>query len=283
MISSLNLSEINKICRGKLNRVYQDFEIDHIFIDSRQVFQPSKSLFVALKGAKANGVDFIPELIEKGVKSFVIPDSFDPEGLDASFIQVPNPHKALQTISTLLRSHFEKPVVGITGSNGKTIVKEWLGQLLQQGYSVVKSPKSYNSQVGVPLSILEIQAYHQVAVLEAGISKVGEMQALGEMIRPDLGIFTNIGTAHDSGFPDRRSKIHEKLQLFKDSKLLIYCSDQEIVREEIERNFPEDRLIAWSDKEGADFTRIIKKRGNRNPTYFHQKRSVHAYFSDTAS
>lgn len=271
MIRPLKLPEIAKICEGSLSSNQQDLEINRIFIDSRQVFQPSKSLFVALQGAKANGVDFIPELIEKGVKSFVIPDSFDPQGLDANFIQVANPHKALQAISASLRDHFEKPVVGITGSNGKTIVKEWLGQLLQQGFSVVKSPKSYNSQVGVPLSILEIQAYHQVAILEAGISKVGEMKALGEMIRPDLGIFTNIGTAHDSGFPDRRSKIQEKLQLFKDSKLLIYCSDQEIVREEIERKFSEDRLIAWSDREGADFTRIVKKEAIETRLIFIKK------------
>jgi Alr-MurF fusion protein len=263
MLSSLSIAQLIKITGGEaLGREFSGL-IAQISIDSRQIIRPEQCLFVALRGAKADGADFIPALISEGIQVFLVHADWQIEpklGQKATFIQVDNTRAALQAIATYQRDQFTKPVVGITGSNGKTIVKEWLGQVLSENFTVAKSPKSYNSQVGVPLSILGIQPYHQVALLEAGISKKEEMVSLSEMIRPDLGIFTNIGTAHEEGFLTIEEKIREKLQLFTGSKLLVYCKDQALVRKEIEENFSAERLISWSANPGADFVVSAKKQ-----------------------
>jgi len=263
MLSFLTIAQLEKITGGKaLGREFSGV-IDQISIDSRQVIQPEHCLFVALRGAKADGAAFIPSMIMEGVQVFLIHEDWQITlelKLKASFIQVTDTRVALQRIAAHQRAQFSKPVVGITGSNGKTIVKEWLGQVLSESFTVAKSPKSYNSQVGVPLSIFGIQTYHQVALLEAGISKKGEMISLSAMIRPDLGIFTNIGTAHEEGFSDIEEKIREKLTLFSESKLLIYCKDQPLVRKEIEAHFPSEKLISWSHNAGADFSVSVKKQ-----------------------
>ncbi|GAA0877492.1 bifunctional UDP-N-acetylmuramoyl-tripeptide:D-alanyl-D-alanine ligase/alanine racemase [Algoriphagus jejuensis] len=261
MLSQLSIAQLEKITGGVA--LGQEFSglISQISIDSRQIVQTDTTLFVALRGAKADGADYIPALVCKGIRCFLVHLDWkeNPE-LKATFIRVADTRVALQAIAAFQRSQFEKPVVGITGSNGKTIVKEWLGQVLSHSYTIAKSPKSYNSQVGVPLSIFGIQPYHQVALLEAGVSKCGEMAALGQMIRPELGIFTNIGTAHQEGFESLGQKINEKLQLFAKSKLLIYCRDQELVREEVENRFEQDRLVSWSASPGADFSVSVKKQ-----------------------
>lgn len=261
MLETLSLEKIALLAGGKILSGQKTFEIAQISIDSRQLINPGKTLFVALRGAKADGEDFISELVQQGVLAFLVhtgylKDQFlDPH---VSFIEVADTRKALQALAQYQRAAFTKPVLGITGSNGKTIVKEWLGQVLSQNYAVVKSPKSYNSQVGVPLSIFGIEAYHQIAILEAGISKSGEMEVLEEMIRPDLGIFTNIGSAHEDGFENTIEKIKEKLRLFENSKLLIYCRDQARLSEEIEARFSPPNLIGWSDTTGSDFVRSLK-------------------------
>lgn len=263
MLSSLTIAQLEKITGGKaLGREFSGV-IDQISIDSRQIIQPEHCLFVALRGAKADGAEFIPTMILEGIQVCLVHNDWqiNPELKDkATFIQVTDTRVALQRIAAYQRDQFSKPVVGITGSNGKTIVKEWLGQVLSESFTVAKSPKSYNSQVGVPLSIFGIQTYHQVALLEAGISKKGEMMSLAEMIRPDLGIFTNIGTAHEEGFPSIEEKIREKLTLFSGSKLLIYCKDQPLVKKEIEAHFPSEKLISWSSNPGADFSVSVKKQ-----------------------
>lgn len=263
MLSTLTIAQLVKITGGKA--LGKDFLglITQISIDSRQIIQPEQCLFVALRGAKADGADYIPSLITEGVRVFLVHEDWqiNPEFVNkATFIQVANTRNSLQAIASFQRDQFPKPVVGITGSNGKTIVKEWLGQVLSESFTVAKSPKSYNSQVGVPLSIFGIQPYHQVAILEAGVSKTGEMAKLSPIIRPDLGIFTNIGTAHEEGFLNIEEKIREKLQLFSETKLLIYCKDQNLVRVEIEKALPLDRLISWSSLPGADFVVSFKKQ-----------------------
>jgi Alr-MurF fusion protein len=263
MLSALSIAQLEEFTGGKAQGKNFAGLITQISIDSRQIIRPEYCLFVALRGAKADGADFIPNLIRKGIPVFLVHEDWPiaPElAINATFIPVNNTKKALQAIAAYQRSQFEKPVVGITGSNGKTIVKEWLGQVLSQSFTVAKSPKSYNSQVGVPLSIFGIQAYHQVAILEAGISKIGEMTTLSSMIRPDMGIFTNIGTAHEEGFSSIEEKIKEKLQLFQNSQLLIYCGDQTLVSKEIQETFSKERLISWSEKPGADFVVSAKKQ-----------------------
>ncbi len=262
MLSLLSIAQLAEITGGEARGSEYAGSISQISIDSRQIIQPGQTLFVALRGAKADGADYIPDLIAGGIRVFLVHlDWKIREDLaeKATFLQVTDTRAALQAIAAFQRSQFTKPMVGITGSNGKTIVKEWLGQVLSQSYTVAKSPKSYNSQVGVPLSIFGIQAYHQVALLEAGVSKIGEMESLRKMIRPDLGIFTNIGTAHEEGFSGVGEKIREKLRLFSEAKLLIYCKDQAFLSSEIEKSFPPDRLISWSANPGGDFSVSVKK------------------------
>ncbi|WP_026967372.1 bifunctional UDP-N-acetylmuramoyl-tripeptide:D-alanyl-D-alanine ligase/alanine racemase [Algoriphagus terrigena] len=263
MLSPLTIAQLEKITGSEVQgRAYSGL-ISQISIDSRQILQPEQALFVTLRGAKTDGAAYIPALIGEGVRCFLVHrDWIVPAELaeKATFVAVENTRDALQAIASFQRAQFAKPVVGITGSNGKTIVKEWLGQVLSQSFTVAKSPKSYNSQVGVPLSIFGIQPYHQVALLEAGISKNGEMEALSQMIRPDLGIFTNIGTAHQEGFSSLGEKIREKLVLFSETKLLIYCRDHTLISTEIEGIFESDRLIAWSTSPGADFSVSMKKQ-----------------------
>ncbi|MCU0402682.1 MAG: UDP-N-acetylmuramoyl-tripeptide--D-alanyl-D-alanine ligase, partial [Algoriphagus sp.] len=281
MLISLSIAQLEEITGGKAQGIRRDQLISQISIDSRQILHPEQTLFVALRGAKADGADFIPDLINEGIRVFLVHEDWqvDDNQTDiATFIFTKDTRQALQKIAAFQRSIFTKPVVGITGSNGKTIIKEWLGQVLSQRFAVAKSPKSYNSQVGVPLSIFGIQTYHQVAILEAGVSKSGDMDTLAKMIQPDLGIFTNIGTAHEEGFSGIGEKIREKLKLFEKAKLLIYCKDQELLAREIESQISPEKLISWSKKSGADYsvswktlegkTRIVLMKSDLNTMTF---------------
>ncbi|MFC5626787.1 bifunctional UDP-N-acetylmuramoyl-tripeptide:D-alanyl-D-alanine ligase/alanine racemase [Algoriphagus winogradskyi] len=288
MFQEVSQPQIVEITAGLLFNGNDELFISQIAIDSRQILHPEKTLFVALRGAKADGADFIPQLAEFGVKTFLVHHDFDENVFpDICIIKVADTRRALQLLAKYERSLFTNPVVSIAGSNGKTIVKEWLGQILGQKYAVAKSPKSYNSQVGVPLSIFGIETYHQVAILEAGISKAGEMAALEEMIKPDLGIFTNLGTAHQEGFESLESKLNEKLSIFEDSNLLIYCADQKLVSDQIEALFPAEKLIGWSDRAGYEFTRSVKlKESGARLILMKSDLSTHTFqvpFSDMAS
>ena len=263
MFQEISQKQIAEITDGSRANGNDELAITQIAIDSRQILHPQKTLFVALRGAKADGADFVPQLVELGVKTFLVHQDFDERAFpDICFIKVSDTRRALQLLAKFQRSLFKNPVVSIAGSNGKTIVKEWLGQILGQKFAVAKSPKSYNSQVGVPLSIFGIESYHQVAILEAGISKAGEMAALEEMIKPNLGIFTNLGTAHQEGFESMDSKLQEKLSIFEGSNFLIYCADQKQVSDQIESKFAPEKLIGWSDRAGFEFTRSVKFKGN---------------------
>lgn len=186
--------------------------------DSRALQSPSDTLFIALKTARNDGHGYIPDLIKKGVNAFLVSDADavraykGPQAV--SFLIHPDPLSALQVLAAHHRRKFSIPVIGITGSNGKTVVKEWLYQLLKKKYSICRSPKSYNSQIGVPLSVLNLNTSHTLAVFEAGISRPGEMDRLAAIIQPTFGILTSIGAAHDEGFASREQKIDEKLKLF---------------------------------------------------------------------
>ncbi len=257
MLTPLTLPLLEQILGSRGLGLALSQGITQISIDSRQVLHPEQTLFVALKGAKADGITFVDSLIGAGIRCFLVDKN---AALPASwlekacFIPVSDTRAALQSLASFQRGKFTKPIVGITGSNGKTIVKEWLGQVLSQELAVAKSPKSYNSQVGVPLSIFGIQPYHQVAILEAGVSKKGDMDTLAGMIRPDLGIFTNIGSAHEEGFAGINEKIAEKLKLFAGTKLLLYCKDQDLLAQNIEQQVAEENRISWSKNPGADFS-----------------------------
>ena len=196
--------------------------IDTISIDSRSLQNNKNTLFFALVGPNNDAHIYISNLIEKGVQHFVV--SSIPEGLidKAAFFVVENTLDALQKFAAHHRSLYKFPVIGLTGSNGKTIVKEWLNFLLSPDFNIIRSPKSYNSQVGVPLSVISINDKHNLGIFEAGISKMNEMEKLEVIIQPTIGIITNIGSAHDEGFEDLEKKIKEKLKLFKHSKVIIY-------------------------------------------------------------
>jgi Alr-MurF fusion protein len=226
------VDDIAVIVNGQLAQYRQGAAIEHILLDSRKVLFPDNSLFFALKSTRRNAHLFISDLYTKGVRNFVVSEPVVMDDYkDASFILVKDTLHALHLLAAYHRKQFHIPVIGITGSNGKTIVKEWLNQLLQENYRIVRSPKSYNSQTGVPLSVWQINNHHQLAIFEAGISQPGEMEALAAIIQPNIGILTNIGAAHSEGFESQAQKTDEKIQLFRNAATLIYCRDQLIVEE----------------------------------------------------
>ncbi len=232
-----------------------DVVITRLLTDSRNVVTADGSLFFALVTARNDGHKYIESLYEKGVRSFVV--EYIPAALEAvkdiDWLVVDNSLSALQLLSANHRRRFQIPVIGITGSNGKTIVKEWLSYLLADSRKVVKSPKSYNSQIGVPLSVWQMEQEDEMAVFEAGLSQPGEMERNREVIQPTVGIFTNIGAAHDEYFQDRRQKIDEKLRLFSGVQTLIYCADQPEVRERIAQSaaLQQLRLFSWGYAPGS--------------------------------
>ncbi len=254
----LKINQILDIVAGSLICHSEDSIIEYLLLDSRKVSIPSSSLFFAIQGVHHDGHKFMGELYHKGIRNFIIEKV--PQDLtlfqNCNIILVDNAVCALQQIVEFHRNEFTLPVIGITGSNGKTIVKEWLTQLLSKDYNVVRSPKSYNSQVGVPLSVWEINDQHQLGIFEAGISKPAEMGRLEPVIKPELGIFTNIGPAHDEGFASREEKIKEKLSLFKHSKVIFSCADHKDIANLIKTELPEVKNITWSIKRTGDF--VIK-------------------------
>ena len=244
---SYSLSEVafhtnGTLFTGKEEPVY----INEILIDSRHLVHPKSTIFVAIVSGRNDGHRYIAGLYEKGVRSFLVSALPDRSGLLpgtvnepenffslASFILVGNTLDALQKLGAAHRSRFSIPVIGITGSNGKTVVKEWLFHLMSKDKKIVRSPKSYNSQIGVPLSVWKMEPENDLALFEAGISLPGEMEKLEPIIRPSIGIFTNIGHAHDEGFRDLGQKVEEKLKLFIHSGTLIYCRDHELIHDKV--------------------------------------------------
>ncbi|UOQ54514.1 bifunctional UDP-N-acetylmuramoyl-tripeptide:D-alanyl-D-alanine ligase/alanine racemase [Hymenobacter cellulosivorans] len=231
--------------------------IQHLLLDSRRVGQPAGSLFFAIRGAQHDGHRYLPDLYQQGVRLFVVDQpELIPGGAaafpEAGFLVVPAALGALQTIAAHHRQQFRIPVFGITGSNGKTIVKEWLAQLLSPDELLCKSPRSYNSQVGVPLSVWELNATHTLGIFEAGISETGEMTRLARVIQPTLGIFTNLGTAHDAGFASAAEKVAEKMQLFDKVDTLFYCRDHEAIHAAAQAQLGTGRTFTWSRHHSYD-------------------------------
>ncbi|MFZ4679126.1 MAG: bifunctional UDP-N-acetylmuramoyl-tripeptide:D-alanyl-D-alanine ligase/alanine racemase [Flavobacterium sp.] len=238
--------------------------VDSISIDSRSLLNDENTLFFALYGPNHDGHLFIEELIAKGVSHFVVRKI--PEGLElkAKFLIVEDTLDALQKFAAYYRSLFDFPIIGITGSNGKTIIKEWLNFLLSPDYNIIRSPKSYNSQVGVPLSILGINEKHNLGIFEAGISQMHEMEKLQKIIQPTIGILTNIGSAHDEGFSSVAEKIKEKLKLFISVNVLILNKNKTICA------FinPKIKQFSWcSDDKSADV--FITKKNIGEVTELH--------------
>jgi alanine racemase len=290
-----DIREIAGVVEGKLVRHDSGkSSVVYLLTDSRKLQDPASSLFFALSGNNNDGHAFIGDLYAKGVACFVVSKwlpSFD--SMDASFIVVGNVLAALQKLSAFHRRRFSYPVVAITGSNGKTVVKEWMFQLLRHEKNIVRSPKSYNSQIGVPLSVWLMEADNDLAIFEAGISKPGEMECLQNIIRPDIGIFTNIGQAHDENFSHNgtyEEKVKEKMLLFRNVSLLIYCKDYASVHHAVSDPslFPSTvKSFTWSKKQKADMQIARIQRMERETEiqciYRQDFLSIRIPFTDDAS
>jgi len=222
-------------------KTYLNSTAKYLLTDSRLLIYPAETLFIAIKGERHDGHVFIKDLYQKGVRQFIVESKAISESLQKSISELPDVQvwevgssiTALQQLAKHKREQYKIPVIGITGSNGKTIVKEWLAQLLVPDFEIVKSPKSYNSQIGVPLSVWQINNAHTLGIFEAGLSKPHEIEVLEKIIQPTFGIITNIGSAHDEGFRSRKSKVTEKLKLFSHCQKLVYCSDYEDIQNEV--------------------------------------------------
>lgn len=287
---TLLLHNIIPHLEATIHGVVATTEIDTISIDSRSMQNNVNTLFFALVGPNYDAHQYIPELIAQGVQNFVVTNI--PEHLlnKATFFVVKDTKVALQKFAIYYRSLFDFQVIGITGSNGKTIVKEWLNFLLSPDYNIIRSPKSYNSQIGVPLSVIAINEKHNLGIFEAGISTVDEMQTLQKIIQPTIGLLTNIGSAHDEGFENIGEKIKEKLQLFKDVDVLIYNKNKTIEQFLPSLGIPTSgirNLFSWSckDKEADVFIRknVVLDKTHLMVHYQKENFEVKVPFLDDAS
>lgn len=256
----LYFSQLEHVCRGKILRLHEDLTIEELVTDSRKALLNKQSIFIAIRGERHDGHQFINELYNRGIRQFIVEHNISLDNLpEANVMIVKSSIEALQKIATHHRNQFSIPVIAITGSNGKTIIKEWLFQLLSPDYKTVKNPGSYNSQLGVPLSVWHIQSHHEIGIFEAGISRKGEMKALCEIIQPTLGIFTNLGSAHDEGFASWKEKLQEKLKLFTYVERLVYCKDHELIDQAI-TNFSIPSL-SWGFDRASDIQIIKNEKG----------------------
>ena len=290
-----HISDIANIIQAQSFHINDDSVIENVLTDSRRLVFPASTLFFAINGPRRKGTDFIKELYANHVRNFVVDvhveDNIINEYIDANFIIVNDVLEALQQMAIHHRSHQQATVIGITGSNGKTIVKEWLYQLLHRAYDIVRSPKSYNSQIGVPLSVLQMSSQNNLAIFEAGISLPNEMEKLQPIINPEIGILTFMGDAHAEGFISQEQKINEKLKLFSNSKTLIYCSENKLVDELVTKFAAIEnkgiKLFSWSRNGNADLmiTSVDKKYASTEIVYSYKEASfnIDIPFTDEAS
>ncbi|SOD11604.1 bifunctional UDP-N-acetylmuramoyl-tripeptide:D-alanyl-D-alanine ligase/alanine racemase [Pedobacter xixiisoli] len=242
------IEQISEIVGGKVVLFDKEVMIKNLVIDSRTLINAPNALFFAIK-AQRNGHQFIANAYQNGIRNFVVSEDINYEKYpETNWIKVGDVLSALQRLATYHRSAHQLEVIGITGSNGKTIVKEWLYQLLSADYNVVRSPKSYNSQLGVPLSVWQINDSHNLGIFEAGISTTGEMKQLASIIQPSIGILTNIREAHDEGFTNKVEKLREKLQLFEGVQTFIYSPEYILA----EVALPGKQKFTWSFSQPAD-------------------------------
>ncbi len=277
----IRFKQLESITGGNVLKFSEDTTIESLCVDSRKAGISKGTLFFAIRGDRHNGHAYLTALHATGIRQFVVEEEVDLAVLpDANIIRVPSSVSALQALAAFHRAQFSIPVIGITGSNGKTIIKEWLYQMLSADRIIVKNPGSYNSQVGVPLSIWQLQRHHQLGIFEAGISKPDEMDKLEKMVRPTIGIFANLGSAHDEGFANREEKAREKLKLFKHCDTLIFCIDHEEITAAV--SSAGIKLLTWGSKENADVRWARAHQGIR-VTYRGHSYTLALPFDDTAS
>ena len=262
-------------------------DIRWLLTDSRSLCFPEETLFFALKTQRNDGHRYIDDLYRRGVRHFVVeqvPEHSETRFPEANFLRVPHTLAALQRLAERHRDEFNVPVVGITGSNGKTMVKEWLYQLLLPSQRIVRSPRSYNSQIGVPLSVWLLNEQTEVGIFEAGISQPGEMLALRDIIQPTIGVLTCLGSAHQENFRSMEEKCMEKLELMHDTQAMVYCSDNDVVSRCIRRMHYQGEKISWSqcDEQATLFVKAVEK-GRITYVWQGEEHSYEIPFIDEAS
>lgn len=294
----LTFSQLPTIIHGSLLQIEDDPAIAHLLTNSRKLAQPATTVFFAIRGKFNDGHEYVNALYARGVRQFIIEDLDNIPGIKnadslplsfpgACFLLVESSLAALQAIAQNHREQFVLPVIGITGSNGKTIVKEWLAQLLAPTEKVVKSPRSYNSQIGVPLSVWQIAEEHTLGIFEAGISQPGEMEKLEKIIRPTIGIFTNIGSAHDEGFVEKATKIKEKLKLFAHAELLFYCAEEIRLTAALKESESTTETFTWGYHENANLLILAAEKSETKTSikyrYQEKESQIELPFTDAAS
>ncbi len=262
---SMKLAELVKVTAGRLLREGLSNDITELAYDSRRLAVPDRSAFFALRTHTADGAEYIDTAYRAGVRTFVVGNDFFPDKrwYEGSFVAVAEPLHALQAVASWHRKRFKLPVVGITGSNGKTVVKDWLSWLLELDKQVCRSPKSYNSQIGVPISVWQLDAQDEIGIFEAGISQPGEMSRLAQIIAPTHGIFTHLGDAHAENFGDAAEKVAEKMQLFEQTELLVMRTDHPVLAaaaKNWQQKHPHGKLFDWSEAGGALWKLLENKR-----------------------
>ena len=266
-----NILQVSNIVEGKLSLLGQNIDLNNVVFDTRKISFAQSSVFFAFTTENNDGHNYIDQAYQKGIRNFVV--TYIPElkkHKDANYVIVKNTLSALQRLAKHHRNQFDIPVIGITGSNGKTILKEWLQKTLSAKFKVIQSPNSYNSQLGVALSLLKLNATHEIAIIEAGISQANEMRNLEAMIRPTVGILTNIGDAHSIGFENQKTKINEKLLLFSNTNQLIYNTDSTNISNVVMANQPLQTL-SWGHESTSEIQIISEK-------YIDQKTQVELEF-----
>ena len=285
-LTSYSAKELSQILGGESVLINPQSQINNLLIDSRKGREFETSLFVALDGDFRNGHRFVHEMYQKGVRNFLLSKPVNNIPKANTFI-VESTISGLQKLGKHQRDLMSCPVIGVTGSNGKTIVKEWLYQLLHKDYSIIRSPKSYNSQIGVPLSVWAMNSHYNLAIFESGISKPGEMERLEKVIQPTIGVFTNIGLAHQENFQSSEEKIKEKLNLFTHTDYIVYCSNSKEINKQVQLRFPKEKQLSWGKDEDCFLTVIgynnLERKTVIHAIYRGQKQKITIPFSDDAS
>lgn len=293
--TSYSIKELENIIPGTWKILNETAEVRNISQDSRKVKYPESTLFFAMHGGRLDGHNYISDLYDLGVRNFVVTRDKELAAYkDVNYVVVSDSLQAMHRLTAYHRGNFEFPIVGITGSNGKTIVKEWCHQMLQEDFVICRSPKSFNSQLGVPLSVWSLNTSHTLGIFEAGISEPDEMDKLQKIIRPTIGIFTTIGSAHSENFIHETHKIKEKLKLFLKADYLIYSADLSSLHQNIREVFgnkteqpdaPE--LLSWGKNKEARYL-ILEEKKESNITRLHVQNGGESYwftipFSDMSS
>ncbi|AWN81826.1 Alanine racemase 1 [Candidatus Cardinium hertigii] len=277
-------NELVSLTKGEIIAQVDNFPITELTVDSRYKTITDFPLFFALVGINHDGHAYMPEAYQKGIRQFVVnrDHSFSLPAKDVNILQVPHTLTALQQLAAFHRTKFPIAVLAITGSNGKTIVKEWMHLLLSSQYKTISSPHSYNSQVGVPLSVALLEPYHAYAIFEAGISTKGEMTKLAQIIQPTHGLFTNMGTAHSQGFQDEQEKLTEKANLFTACNKVYYCKEHTSIHTLLQqRHASNQTLVNWSLKQTEATYSVTLKQASQQTTVTIQ--AAHGAYDFTVS